>query len=90
MQIDMIIDSITTGMFFRTQFGQAAHIPEALCGIAGAAVLYGLTAAITIRFGARWIDRLMPPRAGAAGRPPARLSGKPARGPPAASGGARP
>ncbi|HEY3355611.1 MAG TPA: solute carrier family 23 protein [Polyangia bacterium] len=41
--------------------GQAGRIPEALCGIAGAAVLYGLTAAITIRYGSRWIDRLMPP-----------------------------
>jgi len=34
---------------------------EALCGIAGAAVLYGLTALVTMRYGARWIDRLMPP-----------------------------
>jgi putative pyrimidine permease RutG len=38
-----------------------AHIPEALCGIAGAAVLYGVTAVVTMRCGSRWIDRLMPP-----------------------------
>jgi len=41
--------------------GHAAHIPEALCGIAGAAVLYAAVAGITIRWGTRWIDGLMPP-----------------------------
>jgi len=41
--------------------GSAARIPEALFGIAGAAVLYGLAAALTLRLGSRWIDRLMPP-----------------------------
>jgi uracil-xanthine permease len=41
--------------------GHAARIPEALSGIAAAAVLYGVVAVITIRYGARWIDRLMPP-----------------------------
>jgi len=41
--------------------GAPARIPEALCGIAGAAVLYALAAAATIRWGAGWIDRLMPP-----------------------------
>ncbi len=41
--------------------GDATRIPEALCGIAGAAVLYGGAAALTLRVGSRWIDRLMPP-----------------------------
>jgi len=41
--------------------GDAAKIPLALCGIAGAAVLYGLAAAATMRWGSGWIDRLMPP-----------------------------
>ncbi len=41
--------------------GQAALRPEALCGIAAAAVLYALAAAVTLRFGPGWIDRLMPP-----------------------------
>jgi putative pyrimidine permease RutG len=41
--------------------GQAALIPDALCGIAAAAVLYAIAAAITIRWGPGWIDALMPP-----------------------------
>lgn len=41
--------------------GEPARIPEALCGIAAAAVLYAATAALTIRYGSRWIDALMPP-----------------------------
>ncbi|PIU20642.1 MAG: pyrimidine utilization transport protein G [Elusimicrobia bacterium CG08_land_8_20_14_0_20_59_10] len=41
--------------------GAAANIPYALCGIAGAAVLYGLAAAVTMKYGSKWIDRLMPP-----------------------------
>jgi uracil-xanthine permease len=41
--------------------GDPARIPFALCGIAGAAVLYAAAAAVTLRFGSRWIDRLMPP-----------------------------
>lgn len=41
--------------------GDAAKIPFALSGIAGAAVLYALAALITIRWGSDWIDRLMPP-----------------------------
>ena len=41
--------------------GNAAKIPYALCGIAGAAVLYALAAVATIRWGPSWIDRLMPP-----------------------------
>jgi len=41
--------------------GAAALVPEALCGIAAAAVLYGLAAAAPIRWGSGWIDRLMPP-----------------------------
>jgi uracil-xanthine permease len=41
--------------------GMAEKIPFALCGIAGAAVLYAIAGAVTIRFGSRWIDRLMPP-----------------------------
>jgi len=41
--------------------GDASRIPYALCGIFGAAVLYGIAALVTIRWGSRWIDRLMPP-----------------------------
>ncbi len=41
--------------------GDATKIPYALCGIAGAAVLYGIAAVVTIRWGSGWIDRLMPP-----------------------------
>jgi uracil-xanthine permease len=41
--------------------GNAGLIPDALCGIAAAAVLYALAAWITIRHGSGWIDRLMPP-----------------------------
>jgi uracil-xanthine permease len=41
--------------------GSAALIPEALGGIAAAAVLYAIAAWATIRYGSRWIDGLMPP-----------------------------
>jgi uracil-xanthine permease len=41
--------------------GDASRIPYALCGIAGAAALYGVAAMVTIRWGSGWIDRLMPP-----------------------------
>ncbi len=41
--------------------GMSEKIPFALCGIAGAAVLYAIAGAVTIRFGSKWIDRLMPP-----------------------------
>jgi uracil-xanthine permease len=41
--------------------GSASNVPFALCGIAGAAVLYLVAALITIRCGSRWIDVLMPP-----------------------------
>jgi putative pyrimidine permease RutG len=41
--------------------GDASKVPLALCGIAGAAVLYLLAALATIRWGSAWIDRLMPP-----------------------------
>jgi len=41
--------------------GKPENIPDALFGIAGAAVLYGLAAIVTIRRGPGWIDRLMPP-----------------------------
>ena len=41
--------------------GLAENIPYALSGIAGAAVLYALAAAVTMKFGSKWIDRLMPP-----------------------------
>jgi uracil-xanthine permease len=41
--------------------GNASNVPFALCGIAGAALLYLAAALITIRCGFRWIDRLMPP-----------------------------
>ena len=41
--------------------GAAEKVPFALCGIAGAALLYALAAAVTLKFGSKWIDRLMPP-----------------------------
>lgn len=41
--------------------GDPARIPDALCGIAAAAVLYALAAIATMRFGTAWIDALMPP-----------------------------
>lgn len=41
--------------------GDAALIPEALCGIAGAAVLFAGAGLATMRWGPAWIDRLMPP-----------------------------
>jgi putative pyrimidine permease RutG len=41
--------------------GHVSRIPYALCGIAGAAVLYAMTAMVTIVWGSSWIDRLMPP-----------------------------
>ncbi|NWF84482.1 MAG: pyrimidine utilization transport protein G [Bryobacteraceae bacterium] len=41
--------------------GEASNVPFALCGIAGAAVLYLLAGLATIRWGAGWIDALMPP-----------------------------
>ena len=41
--------------------GAAEKIPFALCGIAGAAVLYALAGAATLKYGSKWIDRLMPP-----------------------------
>jgi uracil-xanthine permease len=41
--------------------GAAALIPDALCGIAAAAVLYAIAAWVTIRRGPAWIDALMPP-----------------------------
>jgi uracil-xanthine permease len=41
--------------------GDPARIPDALCGIAAAAVLYGIAAWVTIRRGPGWIDALMPP-----------------------------
>ena len=41
--------------------GNASRIPYALCGIAGAAVLYAMAAVATMRWGPSWIDRLMPP-----------------------------
>jgi uracil-xanthine permease len=41
--------------------GDAGRIPFALCGIAGAALLYGLAGLATMRWGSRWIDGLMPP-----------------------------
>ncbi len=41
--------------------GAAALIPDALCGVAAAAVLYAVAAGFTIRYGSRWIDALMPP-----------------------------
>lgn len=41
--------------------GLAENIPYALSGIAGAALLYALAAAVTMKYGPAWIDRLMPP-----------------------------
>ncbi len=41
--------------------GDAGNVPLALSGIAGAAVLYLAAALITIRWGSRWIDLVMPP-----------------------------
>ncbi len=41
--------------------GRADGIPAALSGIAAAALLYALAALATMRWGSRWIDRLMPP-----------------------------
>jgi putative pyrimidine permease RutG len=41
--------------------GNSADIPYALCGIAGAAVLYALAGLATVRWGSGWIDWLMPP-----------------------------
>ncbi len=41
--------------------GDAANIPLALSGIAAAALLYAAAALATMRWGSRWIDRLMPP-----------------------------
>ena len=41
--------------------GDASKVPFALCGIAGAAVLYAAAALATMRWGSGWIDRLMPP-----------------------------
>jgi putative pyrimidine permease RutG len=41
--------------------GDPARIPDALCGIAAAAVLYGIAAFVTLRRGPGWIDALMPP-----------------------------
>ncbi|HNW43959.1 MAG TPA: solute carrier family 23 protein [Elusimicrobiales bacterium] len=41
--------------------GAPEKIPFALCGIAGAAALYALAGAATVKYGSKWIDRLMPP-----------------------------
>jgi putative pyrimidine permease RutG len=41
--------------------GNPAKIPLALSGIGGAAVLYAAAALVTIRWGSKWIDRLMRP-----------------------------
>ena len=41
--------------------GMAEKVPFALSGIAAAAALYALAGAATVRYGSRWIDRLMPP-----------------------------
>jgi len=41
--------------------GDPSNIPYALCGIAGAAVLYAAAAGVTLRYGSAWIDSLMPP-----------------------------
>lgn len=41
--------------------GNPARIPDALCGIAAAAVLYAIAAVVTMRRGPGWIDALMPP-----------------------------
>lgn len=41
--------------------GVQANIPYALSGIAAAALLYAAAAAVTLKYGSAWIDRLMPP-----------------------------
>jgi uracil-xanthine permease len=41
--------------------GRPENIPYALCGIAAAALLYGLAAVGTMTWGSGWVDRLMPP-----------------------------
>ncbi len=41
--------------------GDSTRIPFALCGIASAAVLYAVAAAVTLRRGSAWVDRLTPP-----------------------------
>ncbi len=41
--------------------GSAARIPDALCGIAAAAVAYAVVAWVTMRRGSDWIEALMPP-----------------------------
>ena len=41
--------------------GDPARTPLALCGIAGAALLYLVAALITMWRGSGWVDRLMPP-----------------------------
>jgi len=41
--------------------GDQSRIPFALCGMAGAAVLYAIAALVTIWRGSGWIDWLMPP-----------------------------
>jgi putative pyrimidine permease RutG len=41
--------------------GDPARTPFALCGIAGAALLYLVAALITMWRGSGWVDRLMPP-----------------------------
>lgn len=41
--------------------GVEGRIPEALFGIAVAGLVYAAAALATMRFGTRWIDRLMPP-----------------------------
>ena len=41
--------------------GKPENIPFALCGIAAAAILYGLAAGATMKWGSGWVDRLMPP-----------------------------
>ena len=41
--------------------GMSENIPYALSGIAAAAALYAVAAAVTMKYGSEWIDRLMPP-----------------------------
>ncbi|MCX5796656.1 MAG: NCS2 family nucleobase:cation symporter [Elusimicrobia bacterium] len=41
--------------------GKPENIPFALCGIAAAALLYGMAAVVTMKWGSGWVDRLMPP-----------------------------
>ena len=41
--------------------GMSENIPYALSGIAAAAALYAVAAAVTMKYGSAWIDRLMPP-----------------------------